>query len=139
MPVAASLVSALFTIFRCAHLRPRVPPPGSHDELRSDERSPRRCRLRPRSFPSATAFSKTRRGHLHGGNRRASAHRLFCSRDRLRPLKTTNSQPPHLRDQGSPCQAQPGSCAIAAAYYTLGLLESVKNVRALRILQGHSP
>ena len=28
MPAAASLVSALFTIFRCAHLRPGAAPPG---------------------------------------------------------------------------------------------------------------
>jgi hypothetical protein len=63
---------------------------------------------------------------------------IRAARD-LRELKVVspaiNTQPLHLIHQRRPWHTQPGGCAIPAADHSFGFLESLQDVRALRLFQ----
>src|ERR1700676_2253209 len=73
--------------------------------------------------------------HTQPTSPRYSMTSNYCSHRHRRALSQIDAQPLHLRDQGRPRQTQPSSSAIPATDYTFRLLESLKDVRTLRLFQ----
>jgi CheY-like chemotaxis protein len=88
------------------------------------------------NFPNVLSFGVDQRGHAPQVRLRLEFPALqprakFHSAER----SVMDTQPLHLRDQSRPRQTKPGGCAIPAADHTFCLLESLKDVRALRLFQ----